>query len=160
MYAVYHGPKGLKKIAKRIHLNAAKLEKKLVDLGLNQLNEYYFDTLKIKINAAAVRTEAEKHEINFHYIDQWTVGIAINETTDEVALLKILNVFETVVHQKNINGKVKIENHRYPIDQKRRSPYLTHKVFNSFHSETAMMRYIKSLERKDLSLNHSMISLG
>jgi glycine dehydrogenase len=160
MYAVYHGPKGLKKIAKRIHLNAAKLEKKLVDLGLNQLNDYYFDTLKIKINAAAVRTEAEKHEINFHYIDQWTVGIAINETTDEVALLKILNVFETVVHQKNINGKVKIENHRYPIDQKRRSPYLTHKVFNSFHSETAMMRYIKSLERKDLSLNHSMISLG
>jgi glycine dehydrogenase len=160
MYAVYHGPKGLKKIAKRIHLNAAKLEKKLVDLGLNQLNDYYFDTLKIKINAAAVRTEAEKYEINFHYIDEWTVGIAINETTDEVALLKILNVFETVVHQKNINGKVKIENHRYPIDQKRRSPYLTHKVFNSFHSETAMMRYIKSLERKDLSLNHSMISLG
>lgn len=160
MYAVYHGPKGLKKIAKRIHLNAAKLEKKLVDLGLSQLNEYYFDTLKININAQAIRTEAEKNEINFHYIDKETVGIAINETTDEVALLKILNVFEAVVHQKNINGKVKIENHRYPIDQKRRSPYLTHQVFNSFHSETAMMRYIKRLERKDLSLNHSMISLG
>ena len=160
MYAVYHGPKGLRKIAKRIHLNTAKLEKKLVDLGLVQINEYYFDTLRIKINAEAVKTAAEKNEINFNYIDQETVGIAINETTDEVSLLKILNVFEAVVRQKNITGKVKIENHRYPIDQKRNSSYLTHKVFNSFHSETAMMRYIKSLERKDLSLNHSMISLG
>ena len=100
MYAVYHGPKGLKKIAKRIHLNAAKLEKKLLDLGLTQLNHYYFDTLRIKINAHAVRTQAEQNEINFHYIDEETVGIAINETTDEVALLKILNVFEAVVHQK------------------------------------------------------------
>ncbi len=160
MYVVYHGPKGLKRIAKRIHINAAKLEKKLVDLGLTQLNTYYFDTLRIKINAAAVKAEAEKNEINFNYIDQETVGISINETTDEVALLKVLNVFEKVVNQKNINGKVKIENHRYPLNQKRRSPYLQHKIFNSFHSETAMMRYIKSLERKDLSLNHSMISLG
>ena len=160
MYAVYHGPKGLKKIAKRIHLNAAKLEKKLVDLGLTQLNQYYFDTLRVKINADSVRTEAEQNEINFHFIDEETVGIAINETTDEVALLKILNVFEAVVHQKNITGKVKIENHRYPVEQKRSSAYLTDKIFNSFHSETAMMRYIKSLERKDLSLNHTMISLG
>jgi glycine dehydrogenase len=160
MYAVYHGPKGLKKIAKRIHLNAAKLEKKLVDLGLTQLNEFYFDTLCIKIDADAVKTEAEKNEINFHYIDEKTVALSINETTDEIALLKILNVFEKVVHQKNINGKVKIENHRYPAKQKRNSPFLTHKVFNTYHSETAMMRYIKTLERKDLALNHSMISLG
>ncbi len=160
MYAVYHGPKGLKRIAKRIHLNAAKLEKKLMDLGLTQLNTYYFDTLRIRINAAAVKAKAEENEINFNYIDEETVAIAINETTDEVALLKVLNVFENVVHQKNINGKVKIENHRYPLGQKRRSPYLENKIFNSFHSETSMMRYIKSLERKDLALNHSMISLG
>ena len=160
MYAVYHGPKGLKRIAKRIHLNAAKLEKKLSDLGLYQLNDYYFDTLRIKINAAAVKAEAEKNKINFNYIDENTISISINETTDEVALLKVLNVFEKVVHQKNINGKVKIENHRYPQDQKRKSPFLKHKIFNSFHSETAMMRYIKSLERKDFALNHSMISLG
>ena len=160
MYAVYHGPKGIKKIAKRIHLNAAKLEKKLVDLGLTQLNDHYFDTLKIKIDATAVRVEAEKNKINFNYIDEKTVGIAINEASDEIALLKILNVFEAVVQQKNISGKIKIENHRYPLDQKRSSPFLTHKVFNAYHSETAMMRYIKSLERKDLALNHSMISLG
>lgn len=160
MYGVYHGPKGLKKIAKSIHLNTAKLEKKLVDLGLTQSNEYFFDTLKIKIDAQAIRSEAEKNEINFNYIDTETVGISVNETTDETDLLKILTVFEKVVNHKNITGKVKIEGNRLPPAQKRRSPYLTHKIFNSYHSETAMMRYIKRLERKDLALNHSMISLG
>jgi glycine dehydrogenase len=160
MYGVYHGPKGLKKIAKSIHLNTAKLEKKLVDLGLTQSNEYFFDTLKIKIDAQAIRSEAEKNEINFNYIDTETVGISVNETTDETDLLKILTVFEKVVNHKNITGKVKIEGNCLPPAQKRRSPYLTHKIFNSYHSETAMMRYIKRLERKDLALNHSMISLG
>ena len=160
MYGVYHGPKGLKKIAKSIHLNTAKLEKKLVDLGLTQSNEYFFDTLKIQIDAQAIRSEAEKNEINFNYIDTETVGISVNETTDETDLLKILTVFEKVVNHKNITGKVKIEGNRLPPAQKRRSPYLTHKIFNSYHSETAMMRYIKRLERKDLALNHSMISLG
>ncbi|MEK9608381.1 MAG: aminomethyl-transferring glycine dehydrogenase, partial [Flavobacteriaceae bacterium] len=160
MYGVYHGPKGLKKIAKSIHLNTAKLEKKLVDLGLTQSNEYFFDTLKIKIDAQAIRSEAEKNEINFNYIDTETVGISVNETTDETDLLKILTVFEKVVNHKNITGKVKIEGNRLPPAQKRRSPYLAHKIFNSYHSETAMMRYIKRLERKDLALNHSMISLG
>ena len=160
MYAVYHGPKGLKKISKKIHFNTAKLEKKLQDLGLTQLNTHYFDTLRIKIDADKVRKVAEKKEINFLYIDEQTVGISINEITDEVALLKILKVFEEVTLQKNITGKVKIENHRYPISQKRNSPFLSNKVFNSYHSETGFMRYIKKLERKDLALNHSMISLG
>ena len=160
MYAVYHGPKGLKKISKKIHFNTAKLEKKLQDLGLTQLNTHYFDTLRIKIDADKVRTVAEKKEINFLYIDEKTVGISINEITDEVALLKILKVFEEVTLQKNITGKVKIENHRYPVSQKRNSPFLSNKVFNSYHSETGFMRYIKKLERKDLALNHSMISLG
>ena len=160
MYAVYHGPKGLKKISKKIHFNTAKLEKKLQDLGLTQLNNHYFDTLRIKIDADKVRTVAEKKEINFLYIDEKTVGISINEITDEVALLKILKVFEEVTLQKNITGKVKIENHRYPISQKRNSPFLSNKVFNSYHSETGFMRYIKKLEIKDLALNHSMISLG
>ena len=160
MYAVYHGPKGLKKISKKIHFNTAKLEKKLQDLGLTQLNTHYFDTLRIKIDADKVRTVAEKKEINFLYIDEQTVGISINEITDEVALLKILKVFEEVTLQKNITGKVKIENHRYPVSQKRNSPFLSNKVFNSYHSETGFMRYIKKLEIKDLALNHSMISLG
>jgi glycine dehydrogenase len=160
MYSVYHGPKGLKKIAKKIHLNTAKLEKKLTDLGLTQLNTYYFDTLRIKVQADKIREVAEKKEINFLYIDQQTVGISINEICDEVALLKILTVFEEVTLQKNITGKVKIEHHRYPVSQKRVSTFLDHKIFNSHHSETSLMRYIKLLERKDLALNHSMISLG
>ena len=160
MYSVYHGPKGLKKIAKKIHLNTAKLEKKLTDLGLTQLNTYYFDTLRIKVQADKIREVAEKKEINFLYIDDQTVGISINEICDEVALLKILTVFEEVTLQKNITGKVKIEHHRYPVSQKRVSTFLEHKIFNSHHSETSLMRYIKLLERKDLALNHSMISLG
>ena len=160
MYSVYHGPKGLKKIAKKIHLNTAKLEKKLTDLGLTQLNTYYFDTLRIKVQADKIREVAEKKEINFLYIDDQTVGISINEICDEVALLKILTVFEEVTLQKNITGKVKIEHHRYPVGQKRVSTFLEHKIFNSHHSETSLMRYIKLLERKDLALNHSMISLG
>ena len=160
MYSVYHGPNGLKKIAKKIHLNTAKLEKKLTDLGLTQLNTYYFDTLRIKVQADKIREVAEKKEINFLYIDDQTVGISINEICDEVALLKILTVFEEVTLQKNITGKVKIEHHRYPVSQKRVSTFLEHKIFNSHHSETSLMRYIKLLERKDLALNHSMISLG
>ena len=160
MYCVYHGPKGLKKIAKKIHLNTAKLEKKLIALGLTQLNTYFFDTLRVKVDANKIKAVAEKKEINFLYIDEETVGISINEISDEVALLKILTVFEEVTLQKNITGKIKIENHRYPLNQKRVSTFLNHKVFNSHHSETALMRYIKLLERKDLALNHSMISLG
>ena len=160
MYCVYHGPKGLKKIAKKIHLNTAKLEKKLIALGLTQLNTYFFDTLRVKVDANKIKAVAEKKEINFLYIDEETVGISINEMSDEVALLKILTVFEEVTLQKNITGKIKIENHRYPLNQKRVSTFLNHKVFNSHHSETALMRYIKLLERKDLALNHSMISLG
>jgi glycine dehydrogenase len=160
MYCVYHGPKGLKKIAKKIHLNTAKLEKKLIALGLTQLNTYFFDTLRVKVDANKIKAVAEKKEINFLYINEETVGISINEMSDEVALLKILTVFEEVTLQKNITGKIKIENHRYPLNQKRVSTFLNHKVFNSHHSETALMRYIKLLERKDLALNHSMISLG
>ena len=160
MYCVYHGPKGLKKIAKKIHLNTAKLEKKLIALGLTQLNTYFFDTLRVKVDANKIKAVAEKKEINFLYIDEETVGISINEISDEVALLKILTVFEEVTLQKNITGKIKIENHRYPLNQKRVSTFLNHKVFNSHHSETSLMRYIKLLERKDLALNHSMISLG
>ena len=97
---------GLKKIAKKIHLNTAKLEKKLTALGLTQLNTYFFDTLRIKVDANKIKAVAEKKEINFLYIDEETVGISINEMSDEVALLKILTVFEEVTLQKNITGKL------------------------------------------------------
>ena len=160
MYAVYHGPKGLKVIAKNIHLNAVKLEKKLEDLGLKQLNRYYFDTLCVQADAKIIKSIAEKNNVNFLYFDNHTIGISINETTDDSSLLKILNIFEQAVKQKSSSEKIEVDSFRIPVKQSRKSSFLTHKTFNTYHSETALMRYIKSLERKDLALNHSMISLG
>tara|TARA_B110000483_G_scaffold232491_1_gene300127 strand:- start:1853 stop:3673 length:1821 start_codon:yes stop_codon:yes gene_type:complete len=160
MYAVYHGPKGLKGIAINIHLNAVKLDKKLEDLGLKQLNKYYFDTLSVQADAKIVRAIAEKEKVNFLYFDENTIGISVNETTDESSLMKILNIFEQAVKQKSSLEKTEVDSFRIPANQSRKSSFLTHKTFNTYNSETALMRYIKSLERKDLSLNHSMISLG
>jgi glycine dehydrogenase len=160
MYAVYHGPKGLKVIAKNIHLNAVKLEKKLEDLGLKQLNRYYFDTLCVQADAKIIKSIAEKNNVNFLYFDNHTIRISINETTDDSSLLKILNIFEQAVKQKSSSEKIEVDSFRIPVKQSRKSSFLTHKTFNTYHSETALMRYIKSLERKDLALNHSMISLG
>jgi glycine dehydrogenase len=160
MYAVYHGPKGLKGIAKNIHLNAVKLEKKLEDLGLKQLNRYYFDTLCVQADAKIIKSIAEKDNVNFIYFDKHTIGISINETTDNSSLLKILNIFEQAVKQKSSLEKIEVDSFRIPVKQSRKSSFLTHKTFNTYHSETALMRYIKSLERKDLALNQSMISLG
>ena len=160
MYAVYHGPKGLKGIAINIHLNAVKLDKKLEDLGLKQLNKYYFDTLSVQADAKIVRAIAEKEKVNFLYFDENTIGISVNETTDESSLMKILNIFEQAVKQKSSLEKTEVDSFRIPANQSRKSSFLTHKTFNNYNSETALMRYIKSLERKDLSLNHSMISLG
>ena len=160
MYAVYHGPKGLKGIAINIHLNAVKLDKKLEELGLKQLNKYYFDTLSVQADAKIVRAIAEKEKVNFLYFDENTIGISVNETTDESSLMKILNIFEQAVKQKSSLEKTEVDSFRIPANQSRKSSFLTHKTFNTYNSETALMRYIKSLERKDLSLNHSMISLG
>ena len=94
MYAVYHGPNGLKKIALDIHNKAKKLEQLLKTLNLKQLNEYYFDTLHLKINAKKLKTIAEKNEINFNYHDNYHVSISINEKTTEKDLKDIINVFE------------------------------------------------------------------
>ena len=160
MYAVYHGPKGLEGIAINIHLNAVKLDKKLEELGLKQLNKYYFDTLSVQADAKIVRAIAEKEKVNFLYFDENTIGISVNETTDESSLMKILNIFEQAVKQKSSLEKIEVDSFRIPANQSRKSSFLTHKTFNNYNSETALMRYIKSLERKDLSLNHSMISLG
>lgn len=161
MYAVYHGPKGLKNIAKRIHQKAYRLAKQLQALGFPQENNYYFDTLCIKVKAQALRPIAEKHRINFCYYDEHSVGIAINETTSEEQLQKIVTVFEMFSSEKH-NEPVFISESgsSLPATQKRNSAFMTHKVFQSYHSETALMRYIKSLEQKDLALNFSMIPLG
>ena len=158
MYAVYHGPKGLKAIANEIHTKAKRLEHCLNQLGIKQLNEYYFDTLHVEVNSAALKEIALKSEINLFYPDSQSALIALNEATTEEDFDSLVNVFETYANKTAANGYA--ASSRLPKEQLRASAFMTHPVFNSYHSESALMRYIKKLERKDLALNHSMISLG
>jgi glycine dehydrogenase len=160
MYAVYHGPKGLKGIAQRIHCSAALLGIELKRLGYHVQDGMYFDTIKIDgANNLKIRQLAEVAHINFRYIDD-AITISVDQTTDAVDLNAILGVFALaagktsfmVTEESIINQKCLIDN--------RQSPILQHPVFNKYHSESEMMRYIKRLENKDLSLTHSMIPLG
>ena len=160
MYAVYHGPKGLDYIASTVHNSATTLEKALKELGFNQLNSAYFDTLLIEAEASRIKEVAEAKGINFYYPNDKTVSISINETTTIEDLNSILGVFSQVVGKDTLKlFKLDAED-KIPSELERKTDYLTHEVFNAYHSETELMRYIKKLERKDLSLNHSMISLG
>ena len=160
MYAVYHGPKGLEFIANKVQNTTATLGAALEKLGLEQVNTHYFDTIQIKADPVKVKYEAEKKEVNFYYPDNNTVTISINETTTISDLNEILSIFEKVT-DNNVNKISSIvEIDTLPNSLKRQSDFLTFEVFNSYHSETELMRYIKRLERKDLALNHSMISLG
>ncbi|MAU26381.1 MAG: glycine dehydrogenase (aminomethyl-transferring) [Muricauda sp.] len=159
MYAVYHGPKGLQFIANKVHNNAKLLSSHLTEMGYTQQNTCFFDTLLITVDDnRAIKEKAENLEINFHYIDRDKVSIAINEATSTADLQKIAACFgSTNGFGKPAEGKT----HQIisgPLQRK--SSFLEHEVFNSHHSETELMRYIKKLERKDLALNHSMISLG
>ena len=159
MYAVYHGPKGLKYIASQIHRKTSRLNSQLIKLGILQKNEFFFDTLQIKINAPSIKEIAEARKFNFYYPNEETVCIALNETTSEDEIDQIISIFAEYLNQ-NIPSSEENIAQNIPADQQRKSSFLTHSIFNSHHSETALMRYIKSLERKDLALNHSMISLG
>lgn len=158
MYAVYHGPEGLKSIALTIHEKAKKLEVALDSIGIEQSNTHYFDTLQIKVDAEKLQKIALDNEINLFYPDNQTACISLNEAATEEDLTALINVFETYTGK---TAAVIINNeNRLPSAQLRQSNYMTHPVFSSYHSESALMRYIKKLERKDLALNHSMISLG
>lgn len=165
MYAVYHGPDGLKKIATRIHTLAQAVSASIAKLGITQSNTHYFDTLKIKnVDAAAVKTMAEKYHTNLRYFEDGTVGISIDETTSVEDANTIVRVFEALT-EKNAGhplsaAQLTSDTFAIPEQLKRTSEYLTHPVFNTHHSESQMMRYLKQLENKDLSLNTSMISLG
>tara|TARA_R110002050_G_scaffold288500_4_gene440539 strand:+ start:511 stop:3360 length:2850 start_codon:yes stop_codon:yes gene_type:complete len=160
MYAVYHGPKGLTFIADKVKNSTSTLANALADLGVEQVNTHYFDTLQIKADAVKVKYEAEKCEVNFHYPDTNTVTISLNETTNISDLNEIISIFETVTG--NTTDKIDTLSNlkTIPDHLKRQSDFLTVDVFNTYHSETELMRYVKRLERKDLALNHSMISLG
>ena len=160
MYAVYHGPDGLKYIADTVHFSTVTLAEELVKMGIKQLNSAYFDTLQVKADAQKVKAEAEKNEINFYYPDAETVCISLNETTTQEDINNILKVFATVSGEKSTEVESLKDKSAIPSALQRKTDFLTHKVFNLYHSETELMRYIKKLERKDLSLNQSMISLG
>ena len=155
MYAVYHGPEGLKGIAARAHQMAVALADALHGAGFQLVTTHFFDTIRIHLDAsqqAAIRTAATQAGINFYY-DTNGVQISVDESTTLEDLHDILKVFGVKAELKEKSGQL-------PTDLTRTSSYLTHPVFNSYHTESEMMRYIKRLENKDLSLMHSMISLG
>ncbi len=160
MYAVYHGPKGLQYIANKLHSLTATLANELEKIGLQQTNTAFFDTIVVKADAKKVKVIAEQNEINFYYIDDNTVSISLNETTSIADLNQIVAVFASANNTQATTIETVSEVNHFPSHLERTSTFLQHDVFNKYHSETALMRYIKMLERKDLSLNHSMISLG
>jgi glycine dehydrogenase len=161
MYSVYHGPVGLKKIALRIHGLAKMLDGGLKNLGIKQVNEHYFDTLKVAVSDKnKLQNEASKKEINFRYFADNHVGVSIDETTSVEEIKTILQIFASAENKKAIEASVNGQEITWPASLIRKSSYLTHPVFNAHHSEHEMLRYIKRLENKDLSMVHSMISLG
>lgn len=164
-YAVYHGPEGLRNIAKRIHSATALVVDELTEIGFKNLNEQYFDTIKLELPAGIsqedLKMHAEMRDINLRYFDDGFVGLSLDETITEYKVHELLAVFSMAA------GRSKV----YMIDDLpeksiikkeflRTSKYLEHPTFHSYHTETELMRYIKRLDRKDISLAHSMISLG
>jgi glycine dehydrogenase len=160
MYAVYHGPKGLQFIADKVHNATSALAKGLEQLGLHQVNSSYFDTLQIKTEVSKIKPIAEANKVNFYYPDDEIVTISLNETTSLQDINTILSIFAQAIGKDALTISSIAESDNINESVKRISPFLENEIFNSYHSETELMRYIKTLERKDLSLNHSMISLG
>ncbi|NQV62390.1 MAG: aminomethyl-transferring glycine dehydrogenase [Cryomorphaceae bacterium] len=159
MYAVYHGPQGLLYIAHGVHHKTVAVSKALESLGYTQHNENYFDTLLVSAPAKEIKALAEAQKVNFQYVGADQVGISINEATSVADAQEIVAIFATAKGQTpptiSLGNETKVPQHLA-----RKTAFLSQKVFNTYHSETALMRYIKQLERKDLALNHSMISLG
>lgn len=163
-YAVYHGQEGIRTIASRIHSITVFLDKQLKKFGYTQVNAQYFDTLRFElpehVSAQQIRTIALSKEVNLRYYENGDVGFSIDETTDVTATNVLLSIF-AIAAGKDYQ-KVEDVPEKSNIDKalKRTTPFLTHEVFSNYHTETEMMRYIKRLDRKDISLAQSMISLG
>jgi glycine dehydrogenase len=166
MYAVYHGPVGLRNIATNIHRKSNVLASKLKALGYGLYSEHYFDTIKVTppsgVTVTDIRTKAEELHVNFRYVEERAVAISLDEATTLEQLNKALEILATVAGKKASITKAELEASavNIPSEHLRTDAILTHPTFNSHHSESDMMRYIKRLENKDLSLVHSMISLG
>ncbi len=166
MFGTYHGPQGIKNIAAKTHGLAKTLEAALSQLGFKQLNEVYFDTLLIDSNGKsdAIRKAAESASMNFRYFGNGNIGIALDETTESEDIVDIVSCFAAAEGKQTDAGLIQklasSQELNWPASLVRQSNFMTHPVFNNYHSEHEMLRYIKSLENKDLSLCHSMISLG
>ena len=160
MYAVYHGPKGLQYIANKVHSSAVTLADALNKLGVYQTNSAFFDTLSVKADAQKVKAIAEKNEVNFYYVDADTISISLNETTSIADINQIIAIFAEATGKDKVTIANLSTSDNFVSGLERKSAFLMHDVFNNHHSESQLMRYIKKLERKDLSLNHSMIALG
>ena len=171
MYAVYHGPKGIRNIGKKIHSLTATLSEGLTQLGYHQLNEVYFDTLLINIGNVSkenIITYAEDAKVNLNYIDDHTLSISIDETDNLENINDLLEIFANSCNHSDssdlisevLKGDYTKATALVPENLYRKSSFMQHDIFNKYHSETEMMRYIKMLENKDLSLTYSMIPLG
>jgi glycine dehydrogenase len=171
MYGIYHGAEGLRRMSKNIHSLTAALAEGLTRLGYHQLNPIYFDTLHVSVGNVSmenIRTYAEDAKINFNYINDDTLSISIDEKDDLSNINDILEVFAKSCNHSDsqdlinevLSGDYTEATARIPEALYRTSSFMQHDVFNKYHSETDMMRYIKRLENKDLSLTHSMIPLG
>ncbi len=163
MYGVYHGPAGLKKIALRVHGLAAVLDKGFKKLEYQQTNEVFFDTLTVNVGTAleTIRQRSIAAQMNFRIIDEQTIGISVDETTTVKDVETILAIFGSAKSKVTSIAEL-TKNVQLAWDAKfvRTSDYMLHPVFNVYHSEHEMLRYLHSLEIKDLSLNFSMIPLG
>jgi glycine dehydrogenase len=165
MYAVYHGPQGLRAIAERVHQLTSWLSVALVDLGCETGAEPFFDTLRVKVSARSSAHElvqtAASRGINLRVIDTETLGISLDETTTRADLRALLAVFAGDGNEKELDRLMAITVQAgWPESLRRTSGYLTHPVFNTHHTETEMLRYLRRLESRDLSLCTSMIPLG
>lgn len=164
MYVVYHGPEGLRSIAEDIHTCAVYLDENLTAIGYNQENEFFFDTLKINlpdgITAADIRKIALKENINFYYPDDKTVLLSTDETLREEGLNDILNVFAIAIKKPFQRAEVLNRKSIIPEQLYRKDTILEQEIFHKYRSETDLMRYMRMLERRDISLTQSMIPLG
>ncbi len=166
MYTVYHGAQGIKNIAQRIHAIATYINEILPVYEFTQENENFFDTLKISLPENILVEDFKKialdYEVNFHYFETGEIGISFDETTDIDDVNTLIEIFATAANNNAVYAdESDIEGlQSFDDNLERKSDYLTFEVFNQYHSETEMMRYIKKLERRDISLTHSMISLG
>src|SRR5690606_15933144 len=162
MYSVFHGPEGLRKIASNIHSFTSILARKLTEVGCEITSEHFFDTIEVKVKEEYLEKiigKSQQEEMNFRKTGSNTLAISIDETTEKEDIVQIVEVFDKIYNSRNTDVKFE-KTTTLEEDFLRTDAILDHPVFNSYHSETEMMRYIKRLENKDLSLNHSMIPLG